>query len=207
MTPGDVEAYMAWRRERIYGTSREKGKRYEAPPVVSRREGGIPSNATLNKDLMVLSCSFNRLVRHRDLKENPVSRVHRPKESKRVRVALSKEEVRKLVGACSPNFRPLVLAALFTGARRGELLRLRWGDINFDTTSISLLRPKAGNASTIPLHPVLAEALWSIRESRAKTEGRKIPDSEPVFTWKRGMPFGDIRKAWRTAVDAAGLKG
>lgn len=207
VTPGDVEAYMAWRRERVYRTSREKGKQYEEPPVVSRREGSTPSNSTLNKDLMVLSCSFNRLVRHRELKENPVARVHRPKESKRARVALSNEEARNLVAACSPRFRPLVLAALLTGARRGELLLLRWGDINFDTASISIVRPKAGNASTLPLHPVLADALWRLREERGKVEEREVPDTEAVFTWRKGRPYGNIRKAWEAAVKAAGLEG
>ena len=128
--PVHVEGYIAWRRERVWGTRRKVGSRADAPPIVEVRKGAVPSNSTINRDLLLLSAVFNRLVRLGMLPENPVARVTRPKESTKQRAVLAKEEVVDLLDSCSESLRPLVLAGVFTGARANELTSLSWGDIS-----------------------------------------------------------------------------
>lgn len=205
--PTDLEGYMAWRRDRVFGVARKKGSRRKEAPEVNARPGKVASNSTVNRDLGVLSAALNRLVHLRELPENPVSRVRRPREIQRPRDRFSKKEAQAFVGACGPALRPLVLAGLFTGARKGELLALTWGDIHFDTATISLFRSKSGNASSIPMHPVLADALWRVHEERAIADSRVVPDTEPVFTVGRGAVYANFRRAWSTARREAKLEG
>ena len=80
---------------------------------------------------------------------------------------LSIEEQRRLVQACEPDFRALMEAALFTGARYGELTRLRVQDFNARTGTVFIETSKSGHSRHI----------WLTDEARAwfkaKTDGRE----------------------------------
>jgi integrase len=204
VTPTDLEAFRAWRRERSWKTVRRPGQ--VENPVVSE-VARAASNETVNRALMVLGASFNRLVRLGRLRENPVARITKAREACQPRVALSKDEARRLIDAAGPALRPLVMAGLYTGARLGELLRLTWGDVNFGAGTISLFRPKVGNASRIPLHPRLAEELLRVREERSRKEKREVPDDEAIFLSGYGRAWVTVRRAFGRALKAAGLSG
>src|SRR5215207_5141059 len=66
---------------------------------------------------------------------------------------LTVAEARRLVNACEPDFRPLVEAALQTGARYGELTRLEVHDYNPDADTLAIRQGKSGK----PRHVVLTE--------------------------------------------------
>ena len=203
--PVDVEEFISWRRERCWSARRRRGARYDEPVVVELRPGALATNATVNRDLLVISASLSRLVRLGQLAENPASRVTWPRERRKPRCVLHKEEIRDLVGACSRWLRPLVVAGLFTGARAGELIRLCWRDLDFRRKTISLYRPKVGNASVIPLHPTLAEELGHTRQERLRALGRGLEGDEPVFVSKRGLRLRYYTTSFRAAVRRAGL--
>jgi integrase len=205
VAPTDIEAFVAWRRERRWRTRRKTGARYEEPPVVELKEGSAPSNATINRDLLVLGAVFNRLKRLGALQDNPVERIARPKEQQRPREVLSKEDAKRLLDACGEPLRLLVFAALHTGARLGELTRLTWGDISFQRGAISLFRPKTGRAGSVPLHPLLAEELKRVKKSRAKAGNRIVADSEAIFLTETGTPYRHYKHAWNSALKRAGL--
>ncbi len=204
LSAADVEAYMAWRRENVWSTQHGKGSLPGKDVKVVKKEGASASNATINRDLALLSGAMSRLTRLGEISDNPVLRVKKPKEAKGARVALSKEETARLVDACDDHLRPLVLAAIFTGARKGELTSLNWGDVSLDSHTLMIRRTKTGNATRLRLHPVLAAELEQLRK---KTGGEKgIPSQDaPVFLSTRGTRFVDVRKAWRTAVKRAEL--
>ena len=63
----------------------------------------------------------------------------------------TKDEVTRLVNAAQGNFRDLVLAALFTGCRYGELCRLRAGDLNPDSGTVFVGQSKSGKARHVVL--------------------------------------------------------
>jgi integrase len=94
------------------------------------------SNATVNRYKSAASVVFNYGCRHYNLTSNPVQLISSlPEDNHRVRYLTSSERI-ALFRACKeanwPKLYLLVLAAITTGARRGELLGLGWNDIDFE---------------------------------------------------------------------------
>jgi integrase len=58
--------------------------------------------------------------------------------------------------------RPFLILAVETGMRRGELLSIRWCDVDLKTRTVRILRTKNGHPRTIPLTPRGAEVLSSL---------------------------------------------
>lgn len=94
---------------------------------------------------------------------------------------LSADECRRLVNACPLALRDLVRGALLTGARYGELIRLRVVDVNLDSGTLAIREAKGGR----PRHTVLTD------EGRALFEGLVVgrPGSAPVFLREDGHPW------------------
>lgn len=87
---------------------------------------------TANRVLTNLKAALNHALRAGMVQEPAPWRLVAPFQkttSRRVRY-LTLEEQRKLVAACAEDFRPLVMAALYTGARYGELTKVRAKDFD-----------------------------------------------------------------------------
>ena len=97
------------------------------------------------------------------------------------------DESRKLLeiaAAKEKTIYPAVLAMLHTGMRRGEVLALRWEDVDFDRSRITIRRakvrgkitvPKSGKAREVPLSAELREVLRDLAETRHRREGFTDP--------------------------------
>jgi integrase len=105
-----------------------------------------------------------------------------------------------------PHVYPVVFAAFQTGARRGELLALRWEDIDFSARQIQIRRalvrgalkpPKSGQARRIAMAQDLAARLDVLAETRHHREG--ITDPEWVFQAPMGGLWDEhnFARAWR----------
>lgn len=88
----------------------------------------------------------------------------------------------------------LMLMALYTGMRKGELLKLKWSDIDFDRGFIRIRNPKGKKSESIPLNGAAREIL--------KNHPSK---GEYVFVSRSGEPFSEIRKRITPIVKAANL--
>lgn len=106
--------------------------------------------------------------------QNPFAVVKRQKERRRSYVTLTAQEVADVLTALGSTMRPMALAAVLTGMRPGELVALRWGDVDFERGSIWVhrsrerSRTKTGRERRIPLHSLL-EAEWRrVRNRDAK---------------------------------------
>jgi len=64
---------------------------------------------------------------------------------------LTVAQAQRLINACDPDFRNMVIAALQTGARYSELARLRVHDFNPDAGTVSILKSKSGHTRHVPL--------------------------------------------------------
>lgn len=100
---------------------------------------------------------------------------------------------------------PWYLAAVLAGLRKGDLVRLRWGDIDFDAGSITIVHGKARRTDVIPLHPDLAAELQPLRPTMGTPEMVAQARVFPTVVTDRTRQ-GDFRHAG-IAPDADGRVG
>lgn len=160
------------------------------------------SARTINADQQFASRILNEAVLDGHIAANPLAGMKKLREQKRPRRYLTKEEIGRLIDAAPKHFRPFVIAAVYTGARKSELTALRWSDIDFERGKITLVRSKVGNVDAIDLHPAVRTALLRLRQRRTKTG-----PGDPVFLSRRGTAFTNITKSWAIALRGAGLEG
>jgi integrase len=126
-------------------------------------------------------------------------KIEMPKVNNSKTEDLSAAQLNRLLKAIDksehPQAGPMMLLALYTGMRRGELFRLKWQDIDFERGFIRILDPKGGQDQVIPLN------------KSARTLLEKHPkDSEYVFTGRsKKKRWFDIRKAVNEIKTDAGL--
>ena len=166
--------------------------------------GTLRSPSTANRYLAALSSAFSIAVREWNwLKENPVSKISRYKEGKARDRLLSKEEIERLLAICktsqSPHLYPVTLFAVCSGARKGEILGLKWENVDFSRNTATFRDTKNGEARTMPLSPVLVSCLLDEKKKR-------VILSQYVFPSGNGKKPADIRTAWERAIKEAGLE-
>ena len=199
----DLETYAAWRRRHKWQPVRRPGARRTDANEIRPVKGGVVSAGSINRDTSLVAAALNRLVHLGRIASNPAARLRRAKEPVRTRAVLSPSEAARLVGCANHHLRPFLLAALLTGQRPDELRALRWGDVSFDSGTITVFRSKVQAGGTVPMHPRLAAELRAMKGRRS--ESRRVPDDELVFLPTRGGTLYDHRNAWRKAVAGAGL--
>jgi integrase len=159
--------------------------------------------STVNRYLSVLSHAFSIAVREWGwLEDSPMRNVSKPKQSRgRVRF-LSDEERQRLLAACQASLSPylymVVMLALATGARRGELLTLRWPDVDLKRGTLTFHETKNGERRTVPL----TGQAFTLMQQHAKV--RRL-NTVLVFPNSTGGRALNIRAAWEGAVKRAGI--
>ena len=162
--------------------------------------------STANRDLTVLKAALNRAADDRD--DLPIEAWRRVKPFEKVDVAkrryLGEAEARRLVNACALDFRPLVQAALLTGARYGELTKAKVSDFNRESRTLWLADTKSGQPRAVYLDEEGARLFEGITVG-APTD-RLIftrPDGEP---WRASQQARPIAAACKTAkLDSIGF--
>ena len=172
--------------------------------AVPTLRGKLRSPSTAVRYLAALSHAFSVAVREWGwVTDNPLRRVTKPKEPRgRVRF-LDDSERERLLKACRASdnalLYPIVVLAIATGMRRGELLHLRWNQVDFTRNTITLHETKNGERRVIPLVGLARELL------HGQNQMRRI-DTDLVFPSATVAKPLDITKAWRTAVAKSGLR-
>lgn len=166
-------------------------------------DGSKRSPATINRYTAVLSATFGYAVKKlRWIAENPCRTLSKLKESAGRDRILDDGEIARLLDACKQSkstlLYPIVLFALTTGARRGEILNLEWRHIDLVKGIAFLTETKNGRPRSVALsEPVIAE-LKALYEARN-------PSKPLVFASKTAFGRIDIKKGWMQAVQRAGL--
>lgn len=162
------------------------------------------SGATVNRYIAALSVCLSYGVKTLQwLERNPCERITKPSESTgRVRF-LSDGERTSLLKACKshPDLYLAVVLSLTTGARQGEIMTLRWGQIDFPRQVITLHETKNGERRALPL---VGEAFTLLQE-RAKV--RSLTDDRifPPKAYAKKAQCLDLTVPWNVARKVAGL--
>jgi integrase len=162
---------------------------------VSRLEKVEP--APINRELACLRHMYNKAIEWGYVKINPVKGIKRLKEPPGRLRYLKPEEVKKLLDACHGHIRPIVVTALNTGMRKGELLNLKWADIDFENKKITVVNSKNNESRVIPINQTLYDELLDLS---------KRSNGEYVFSERNGVPFRDIKKGFSAALKRAGIE-
>ncbi len=182
--------------------------------ITSARKGTAISNKTKNEQLVLMHAIMRRAVKVWRLPRNPLANVDRfrTRSSGDIEV-FSPEEVWALVRAAASEMDAAIyLTAAFTGLRRGEVLALRWRDVDFEASTIrvrasyaanQLSTPKSGKVRSVPMAPDVAAAL-----ARLGQRERFTGDDDFVFAGESGLPIhGDaLSSRYEKALASAGLR-
>ena len=161
------------------------------------------SPTTVVRYLASLSHVFSVAVRDWEwMQENPVLKISKPKISNERTRFLSDEERTRLIKACqeseSKGLYPVVILALSTGMRRGEILNLRWSDVYLDRGAILLQTTKNGERRFVPLVGIALDLL------RSRYVGQSVNTLTFPASHSPSKPI-DIRSAWETALEKANI--
>ncbi|MBI4390098.1 MAG: tyrosine-type recombinase/integrase [Nitrospinae bacterium] len=154
----------------------------------------------MNRELSFLSAAFNKAIKlwgwHKD---NPVSRISREKENKRVKY-FSDEEFSKIFGHLADWVKPFVVLAKNTGLRLSNLVYLRWSQVNLKDRLIVVDAEEMKNARTLGIP--LNESAFTIL-GNTKRSGR----SDYVFCKGNGEPYTKwgVYRAFKKACIKAGF--
>ncbi len=171
------------------------------------------SPKSVNNHLVPLKEMLKHAVRWGYLRENPAIYVEKPRVEKEEMDFLTPEEIRLFLEQVTPKYYPLFLAAILTGLRRGELLALQWGDIEFANNLIHVRRslykgkfitPKSKKSKRkVVMSPTLAGVL-----KRHKLES--APNGlDLIFANGEGKPLDPdnfVRREFFPALRRAGLR-
>ena len=123
------------------------------------------SPSTVRKELNLLSHVIDTARKEWNfyIPHNPISGVRRPKEDRARDRRITPQDILLLLDSCrssaNPWLLPLVTLAIETGRRRGELLSLKWADINLNRLTCHLSMTKNGSSRDIPLSSCAIETL------------------------------------------------
>lgn len=153
------------------------------------------SGSTVHKELALLSNLFNVAIKDWGFAiSNPVSLIRKPTPNKARDRVLSDDQRQALiaaVGQCrNPWVKPVVIFALETAARRGEILSLTWRDVDLER-KVAKVSGKTGSR-TIPLSPACIAVMKALPRS---LDGHVFP-----------VTIETLKQAYERAVARAGIE-
>src|SRR5438552_7892363 len=186
---------LAWARE--FG-NRPLGQITREEIEAWRRERMTTSRpATINRDLSRLRRMFSLAVEWGLLEESPMQGIKFLRENNARTRYLSLEECQRLIASCmAPHIRAMVSVALHSGMRLGEILNLRWYDLDFSSGFILVRDSKNGESRHVPMDATLF-ALFRAYPHR--------PSTDLVFSSSSGGHIVDVRTGFLNSCKRAGL--
>ncbi len=156
-----------------------------------------------NKVLNVLKHMFRRATEWEMVSEDVLKRIRKVKplrdDSKRLRY-LSKEECQSLVNACDTHLKPIVVTALNTGMRKGEILNLKWPNVDLKHGFILLDKTKNGDRRELPINKTLEATFLDT------SFVRRIDTPYVFYDHSTGKPYQDVKRSFNTALNRATLE-
>ncbi len=150
--------------------------------------------ASINRNVTILKHMLRKAVEWNMVEEDVLKRVrvvkHLQANNQRLRF-LSKEECKELIKNCSPHLKPIVITALNTGMRKGEILNLKWDQVDLKHGFILLDITKNGERREIPINATLKMTLQGLI--------RRLDMPYVFYDQNTGKPFKNVKGSFATA--------
>ncbi|MCM1266221.1 MAG: site-specific integrase [Candidatus Gastranaerophilales bacterium] len=213
ITPKVIESYKESRQKTTFARKTVDGK--EVYKNIS--------SATINRELAALSKMFSLAIANGYARENPLREINKLRVVNKLERHLSIEEEKRMYQVCDDDFsfsklpleeqerlqrihngehaylKPILIMALNTAMRKGEILNMTWDCVDFEKNEISALNTKNGKKNTIPMSSKLRETLLELY----KTKGNNIYVFTNPYT---GTKYNDIKKCFKTVCKLANVK-
>ena len=191
-----------WQTERLHqGAIRKTVKKgFEGKRIIVEVPGTPKGNApaTINRLLATIKHMISKAVEWEMVEEEVLRRVRRVKlleENNRRLRYLSKEECKALIDVSNGHLHPIIIVALNTGMRRGEILSLQWNSVDLKHGFILLGKTKNGDRREIPINETLRNTF--------KALPRRLDIPYVFYDQKTGKPYNDIGTAFNRACKKA----
>jgi integrase len=177
---------------RLFEITKGQAEKYR---IVRKEQKPELKDATLNRDLAVLRRVMFWAVDQGYLQASPLSRLPMARERRIARAVLSVKEEILILQICPKHLSPIVICALDTGMRKGEILAQDWNDVDLERKVLYVTKSKTpeGEAREIPL----SKRLFELLEQARKPSG-------PLFTYA-DSDIADIKRSWASVQKKAGL--
>jgi len=168
---------------------------------VNRRAEGA-SARTINYELTLMSHAYNLAIREWEwVQDNPVKRVKKERVHNIIERWLSLDEEERLLGVSAPWLKSIIIFAINTGLREGELLDLKWSQIDLNRRTLTIHEQKNRCVDTLPLNMT---AMGVLREKHSIT----VCPNDYAFpnTLNGRLETRNLLRAFYLALERAGIE-
>lgn len=177
----------------------EKFKKERSESITRYKRQRSP--ASVNRELEVLSKILSLAMDNAIIDSNPARKVRKLRQDNIRKRYLTVDEEHRLMDTLSgkrAHLKPIVILAIHTGMRRGELLSLRWQNIDFARSLIYVTNTKTAHDREIPMNAKVRETLLELQQANG--------DYEFVFTNpKTGVNLVELKRGFKTACRETGI--
>jgi integrase len=170
-------------------------KKLKSEEIVGNKPG------TINRHITILKHMFTKAAEWDMVEEEVSKRVHKVKllEEQNARLRyLAKDECDRLIEACDKHLKPIVITALHTGMRKGEILNLKWDNVDLKHGFILLDRTKNGERREIPISETVKNVLQAIV--------RRLDVSYIFYEASSGSPYRNVQRSFNSALKRAKIR-
>ena len=167
---------------------------------IAKRQQAEAADATIALEINCLKAIYRYARQLEYVERSPVhgkKLATRPINNQRERY-LTYEEYKKLYESAAEHLQPILIVAVQTGMRAGELVALEWVDIDFGQNRILVKHSKNGRSRKIPISEEVKQVLM-VLQNRQYHPCR-------VFAYRDGRPVTNFRTAWLGALKRAKLE-
>lgn len=170
--------------------------------------------ATVNRDLSVLRRVLNWGVEEGIITLNPLGKLRLERERRTKRPVMSVREEQILNAHAPVHLQRIILCALDTGMRRGEILTQQWEDVDFDNRILHVSHSKTpeGESRVVPLTGRLYDMLTTFRRERGTIFTYSPPkrhseaNDHEASNSSAGDPIKIVKTTWAGSLRRAGLR-
>lgn len=152
---------------------------------------------TINRELACLKHIYTIAVKNGRAISNPVKEVKLLREDNQITNVLSRDDEEFLLANSAPHIQRVVVCALETGMRLGEILGLQWDQVDLSRRLIRVTKTKTGRSREIDITDRLLGVL---------KQARRQGISGHVFRGLDNLPILSVKEGYKNALKRAGLE-